>query len=60
MHGATLKKEVSRCLLLGNFSSCHNIIQEIHSVIFNLRHTSTPTYFGAEVPSSGRHYNRSM
>jgi hypothetical protein len=50
-------KEVSRYVVLGNFASCYYIIQQMYYVIHNLRHTSPPTYFGAEVPSSGRLYN---
>ena len=36
------------------------IIQHKHSVIHNLCHISTPTYFDTDVPSSGNNYNKGI
>ena len=36
---------------------CH-VIHNITSVMSHLRHISSPTCYGTEAPSSGRHYNK--
>jgi len=38
--------------------SNRHVIQKIHSVIHHLWNTSTATFFGTSVPSSGSHYNK--